>query len=84
MAKDHVSKSIWKMVTLRLGHEIEKRFILLVERVVQRKVTRILHFARNVGVQLVRVTASFRVSNKCRFQFMESDQKVDTLLCLIK
>lgn len=84
MSKDHVSKSIWKMVTLRLGHAIEKRFILLVKRVVQRKVTRILHFARNVGVQLVRVTASFRVSNKCRFQFMESDQKVDILLCLIK
>lgn len=84
MSKNHVSKSIWKMATLRLGHEIEKRFILLVKRVVQRKVTRILHFARNVGVQLARVTASFRVSNKCRFQFMESDQKVDTLLCLIK
>lgn len=41
-----------EMVTLRLGHEIEKRFILLVKRVVQRKVTRILHFARNFGVQL--------------------------------
>lgn len=72
MSKDHVSKSIWKMVTLRLGHEIEKRFILLVKRVVQRKETRILHFARNVGVQLVQVTASFRVSNKCRFHYAKN------------